>query len=301
CLVCDVPEEQRRRVVQSLKQRYLIEFHKGEYWLHPVIQAEARARLKTTEEFTDDLLLLMKQQIDALLTSEPKYQEFFAWVNQKSSLVQTPYKLAAVRAFYFILMGFPAVDLNLAPAIDSAFARDLNHPPSPMPVRDFTLTSALANAGAPDLALDLNLVVAHYDAVFGDDIVEDTYSIDMNLYEALEYANAHQYEWQQSLQQLRDQLPDPDYDDEEEFYAWWTDESPTWSEQLGALIIKHRDIHLDWQFRFSPEDWQVLLQYYDANRLLVDCLNNATNVSPQVRSHIEDTLLLPITNQVEHL
>jgi hypothetical protein len=299
CLVCDVPEGQRRRVVESLKQRYLIEFHKGAYWLHPVIQAEARARLKTTEELTDDLLLLMKQQIDALLTSEPKYQEFLAWVNQKSSLVQTPYKLAAVRAFYFILMGFPAVDLNLAPAVDSAFARDLDHPPSPLPASSFTFAPALAKAGAFDLALDFSLVVAYYDAVYGDDIFNDTFSIDMNLYNVLEYAN--DCEWKQPLQQLRNQLPDSDYDDEEELEAWWTHESPAWSEQLGALIIEHRNIHLEWQFRFSPEDWQVLLQYYDANRLLVDCLNNATNVSPQVRLHIEDTLLLPITDQVERL
>lgn len=316
CLVCDVPEGQRRRVIESLKQRYLIEFHKGECWLHPVIQAEARARLKASEELTDDLLLLMKQQIDALLTSEPKYQEFLAWVNQKSNSVQAPYKLAAVRAFYFILMGFPAVDLNLAPALDSAFARDLNHPPSPMPVADPSFSSALANAGASELALDLNLMVAYYYAAVGDEIVddtfssnfdlyetlrEDTFSIDFGLYNALEYANIHECEWKQPLQQLREQLPDPDDDDEEEFYAWWTDESPAWSEQLEALIIEHRNIEINWQSQFSTEEWQVLLQYYNANRLLVDCLNNATNVSPEVRSHIEETLLLPITNQVEHL
>ncbi|MTJ09132.1 hypothetical protein FJR04_15780 [Anabaena sp. UHCC 0204] len=34
-----------------------------------------------------------------------------------------------------------------------------------------------------------------------------------------------------------------------------------------------------------------LQNYYDANKLLVDCLNLA---SPEMRSHIEDTLLLPI-------
>ncbi|HEY9610157.1 NACHT C-terminal helical domain 2-containing protein [Allocoleopsis sp.] len=301
CLVCDVSEGQRRRVVESLKQRYLIEFHKGEYWLHPVIQAEARARLKTSEALTDNLLLLMKQQIDALLDSEPKFHQFLAWVSQKSSSVQTPYKLAAVRAFYFTLIGTPAVDLNLAPALDSAFARDLDHPPSPLPASSFTFASALAKAGAFDLALDFSFVVAYYDAVYGDDIFNDTFSIDMNLYNALEYADADGCEWKQPLQQLRNQLPDSDYDDEGELEAWWTNESPAWSEQLEALIIKHRNIDIEWQFRFSLEDWQVLLQYYDANRLLVDCLNNATHVSPQVRSHIEDTLLLPITNPVEHL
>lgn len=299
CLVCDVPEGQRRPVVESLKQRYLIEFYKGEYWLHPVIQTEARARLKTNEALTDDLLLLMKQQIDALLTSGPKYQDFLAWVNQKSNLVQTPYKLAAVRAFYFTLIGTPAVDLNLAPALDSAFARDLDHPPSPLPASSFTFIPALAMAGAFDLALDFSLVVAYYDAVYGDDIFNDTFSIDMNLYNALEYADADDCEWKKPLQQLRNKLPDSDYDDEEELEAWWTHESPAWIEQLEALIIKHRNIELDWQLRFSPEDWQVLLQYYDANRLLVDCLNNATNVSPEVRSQIEDELLLPIEKLIQ--
>ncbi|MEW6495965.1 MAG: AAA family ATPase [Cyanobacteriota bacterium] len=299
CLACDVSEGQRRRVVESLKQRYLIEFHKGEYWLHPVIQSEARGRLKTSEALTDNLLLLMKQQIDALLDSEPKFQQFLAWVSQKSSSVQTPYKLAAVRAFYFTLIGTPAVDLNLAPALDSAFARDLDHPPSPLPASSFTFAPALAKAGAFDLALDFSLVVAYYDTVYGDDIFNDTFSIDMNIYNALEYADADECEWKQPLQQLRNQLPDSDYDDEEELEAWWTNESPAWIEQLEALIIKHRNIDIEWQFRFSSEDWQVLLQYYDANRLLVDCLNNSSNVSPEVRSQIEDELLLPIEKLIK--
>ena len=308
-LLWDVVEEERIQIIESLERRNLVESHKREYWLHPVIQTEARARLNTIEELNDDLLFLMKKQIDALLDSEPKFQHFLAWVSKKSSSVQTPYKLGAVRAFYFTLMGFPAVDLNLAPALDSSFGCDLNHSPSLMPVSDLSFAPALANAGASELALDLNLMVAYYYAAYGDEIEEDsfsnnfdlyetlrkdTFSIDFNLYDALEYANAHQCEWQQSLQQLRQQLPDPDYDEEEEFYAWWVDESPTWSEQLGALIIEYRKIELDWQLRFSPEDWQVLLQYYDANRLLVDCLNNASNVSLEMRSQIEDTLLLPI-------
>lgn len=53
--------------------------------------------------------------------------------------------------------------------------------------------------------------------------------------------------------------------------------------------IPRINIIADWQF--SEEERQQLRQYYDANRLLVDCLNSA---SDEVRSHIEDTLLLPI-------
>jgi hypothetical protein len=37
CLLWDVPESQRRRVITSLRDRSLVEFCNGEYWLHPVI------------------------------------------------------------------------------------------------------------------------------------------------------------------------------------------------------------------------------------------------------------------------
>jgi len=51
CLLWDVPEAQRKRVIDALRNRSLVEFNKGEYWLHPVIRAEAIARLRTTEDW----------------------------------------------------------------------------------------------------------------------------------------------------------------------------------------------------------------------------------------------------------
>jgi hypothetical protein len=36
-----------------------------------------------------------------------------------------------------------------------------------------------------------------------------------------------------------------------------------------------------------------LRTYHDANKLLIECLNNAEYVSPLVKSQIESTLLLP--------
>jgi tetratricopeptide (TPR) repeat protein len=50
-LLWDLPEEQHKRVIKSLRDRSLVEFHHGEYWLHPVIQEEARVRLGKTLEF----------------------------------------------------------------------------------------------------------------------------------------------------------------------------------------------------------------------------------------------------------
>jgi predicted NACHT family NTPase len=48
----------------------------------------------------------------------------------------------------------------------------------------------------------------------------------------------------------------------------------------------------DWQF--SEQQIELLMQYYYANVLLMDCLNSDCYVTREVRSHIEDTLLLPI-------
>ncbi|MCL1468208.1 tetratricopeptide repeat protein [Argonema galeatum] len=50
-LLWDVPEEQRSQVVKSLRDRSLLDFYKGEYGLHPVIRAEAIARLRTSDEW----------------------------------------------------------------------------------------------------------------------------------------------------------------------------------------------------------------------------------------------------------
>ncbi|MEG4459006.1 AAA family ATPase [Microcoleus sp. N9_A1] len=53
CLLWDVPEPQRRRVIESLRNRSLVEFNQGEYWLHPMIRAEAIARLRASEDWEE--------------------------------------------------------------------------------------------------------------------------------------------------------------------------------------------------------------------------------------------------------
>lgn len=58
-------------------------------------------------------------------------------------------------------------------------------------------------------------------------------------------------------------------------------------------MIKYRDIGHDWQF--SEPQKELLKQYYDANKLLVDCMNNS-EASPEVRQEIEDSLFLPIAD-----
>jgi predicted NACHT family NTPase len=95
----------------------------------------------------------------------------------------------------------------------------------------------------------------------------------------------------QALQELKEQLPDLD-SNEWRFRQWWEANGQVWAEQLRAILIDYRNIGHDWQF--SDEQKNLLKQYYDANKLLVDCLNSDCYVSREVRSQIEETLLLPI-------
>ncbi|WP_009544996.1 tetratricopeptide repeat protein [Crocosphaera subtropica] len=50
-LLWDVSDEQYFTVIRSLRNRSLLEFEQGQYWLHPVIQAEAMARLRHSEDW----------------------------------------------------------------------------------------------------------------------------------------------------------------------------------------------------------------------------------------------------------
>ena len=140
---------------------------------------------------------------------------------------------------------------------------------------DLALNCVLTLAGNVNLALDLEREFA----------LKRVRDLDCTLDHALAL------EPDQALQDLKEQLPDP-YDDTEILKQWWKANGKAWTEQLKAVMIKYRSIEHDWQF--SDEQKKVLKQYYDANKLLVECLNSDCYVSREVRQEIVNTLLLPI-------
>ncbi|MBD2244883.1 hypothetical protein [Nostoc sp. FACHB-888] len=94
-----------------------------------------------------------------------------------------------------------------------------------------------------------------------------------------------------SLEQVKDICGSQLRGSIEEFEECFIINGQKWLDKIAEVMsnLPRINISADWQF--SEQEKQQLRQYYDANRLLVDCLNSA---SEKVRSHIEDTLLLPI-------
>ena len=48
-LLWDIDPQKHRRIIDSLRHRSLVEFKKGQYWLHPIIKAEALLRLQNLD------------------------------------------------------------------------------------------------------------------------------------------------------------------------------------------------------------------------------------------------------------
>ena len=220
----------------------------------------------------------MKRQIDQLLAEDEKLQRFLTWVDEKARSVDAPGKPAAIRAFYF--------DLNRD--FDLGFSRILNHALN----RDLDGDRALDRALNRDLDGDLD----------GDRALDRALdhaldrALDISFARALEAAGRSNPGLKLKLDILYSQLPNSR--NEWRFRKqWWQEEGQAWTNQLRAVIIEHRNIGHDWQF--SAAQKKRSRQYYDANKLLVDCLNSDCYISRRVREEIEATLLLPIA-EIKH-
>jgi predicted NACHT family NTPase len=231
----------------------------------------------------DGLLQMMKRQIDGLLAEDKRLQEFLAWVKQKAESVEAPYKPAAVRAFYLAL----DPDLGRALAFDVApdFARLFNLGRALDHALD--LGRALAFDVALDHTLDLGRALTFDVALDRALVLNLDHALNLAFYDVALDCGGLDRELQHKLQQLKEQLPDTSYENRENCEQWRQAKGQTWTEQLRAVMIEHRNIGHDWQFTYFQQE--LLQQYYAANKLLVDCLKSECCVSRAVREEIEAT------------
>ncbi|BAZ53485.1 hypothetical protein NIES4103_61630 [Nostoc sp. NIES-4103] len=221
----------------------------------------------------DRLLLLMKQKVDSILADDEYLQHLLMWCNEKSLVVDIKYKKAIIRAFYFAFSVRNKVEIGY-----------------PRLILILTLLSRII----------FNSKVENDNFIY--DELRDTMSFTLishldnqTIYTDIDWCIISLYlvpKTKQALLQLREQLPTLDYN-KNIFKKWWKINGQNWSNQFYSVIEQyHNSIDIIWQFTEKQQD--LIKQYYDANLLLIECLNSNCYVSYEVRQYIEDTLLLPI-------
>ena len=266
----------------------------------------------------ESLLRLMKAKIDSLLAKYDKLQLFLKWAYEKSRQSYISYKSEYIRAIYFEL------ELDLESRRNIRRLRFLIE-------FDFALTGFSSRLSQSE-CLFSNKGIEIFDSVFNITAIENRQDILLTIYRGrideyedllstdIQYecedisSTDIQYEYEDILstdiqyevwchlkfipdEQLDEQLYTlfekiPSNLGSEAMTQWCQVDGPTWLEDLRSLIINHRNIGHDWQFSNTQKD--LLQKYYDANKLLVDCLHSDCYVSRAVREEIEETLLLPI-------
>ncbi|HEY9824998.1 MAG TPA: NACHT domain-containing NTPase [Stenomitos sp.] len=258
----------------------------------------------------DCFLQAMKQHIDRLVAKDQTIQLILGWTQEKAASADVSYKAAAVRAFYLycstLELNFIHVlnnntklgrifvhvlnrihVLDFVRAFDHTLVLDLDHTLVLDLGLDHTLNLDLTLALTLDRALALNRFL-NRDRVRALDL---DHTLDRVLDRALDS------DFRQVLKDLKTQLPNP----EKNFSAfkdWWEIQGLDWVKKLRDAIIQYRNIGYKWAL--TPEQFEQLQQYMEANLLLVNCLNSNCYVSRSVRAEIEETLLLPIAAIEQH-
>jgi dsRNA-specific ribonuclease len=202
------------------------------------------------------LLWQMKEKADALVAEDEKLKQLLTWVHEKSLLVDSSYKPMKVRAFY----------LTLFRVLGLAFARNFDPTRGGASARQFALSFNRASSLALDIAFILN---SKFDPA---NVIVSIFALDL------------EPELKQALQQLQAELPDPDKQ-RERFEEWRQTNGQTWVDKIRN-ILGH-------DLQFSKPQKKLLQQYYDENKLLMECLNKARDLAPEVVENIEATLFLP--------
>ncbi len=246
----------------------------------------------------DQLLLLMKAQIDRLLSGDVGLQNFLTWLDERSRFaISNPthpgqsYQPGIIKAYHsFLVIDHPGIretaltlasTINRTLSLDRCVIDETNYGENPDHI-DRMISDAsdsqravwIAIGMADTMGSSLDVMVARSAAISGAIARAIELTVDRNL--------------KKMLQLLKSELPDPQ-GNQTELTQWWRAEGKAWADRMRQAQIQFRNLVYDCEF--TPAQMGLLYQYYRANLLLVTCLDSDCRVSPEVRDRIEGSLL----------
>ncbi|MEM9137209.1 MAG: NACHT domain-containing protein, partial [Cyanobacteria bacterium P01_F01_bin.42] len=235
----------------------------------------------TVNLLTEPLQFLAMLQANILAIAMPsaKVRRFLDMIDQKVQQLSLAYPQWSLRTFYF--SSLINADRKLS----------------------FTAEPLIARQLASELALDLKLI-GLLSAI--EQVIEaPSMSNMLALYSALNFEAQHALdpEFLTSVQALRAELPrhlseshtQQDWWKQRTQQNWWEQEGQDWLRRWKLAVKEHRGLSLDWQW--SEDEAQILQTYYQANQLLVNCLQFEARLTVPEREAIMDQLLVVPSNE----
>ncbi|MEM1307938.1 MAG: NACHT domain-containing protein [Cyanobacteria bacterium P01_H01_bin.153] len=216
----------------------------------------------------DHLVKLMKQKTDEIVKDQSQFVDFLNWVNRKSEAIKVKRSKSFIRAFYFIysfsreevISPLNATAIHPDMDLDRSLLSILNalFRITTLPLKNLEILLMRENIGNDFKTLNQVVQVAEFT---GKDSFLRGWQIHV---ESLEQLINHDIseQWRQSLHEA--------------------------AVHLKTFLVEQRDIGHDWHFR--EEDIRILREYYNANQLLLDCLNGDCYVSFELQRQIKERL-----------
>lgn len=217
----------------------------------------------------DNLLLLMKQAIDKTLDLDNTLQEFLIQVMKMSVSINIEIEPVYIRAF--LLSRFLDIPCDLPEVLHFHFS-----------MHGLFLDNSLSSSMNMD---EKNSI--HANQILASTLETELVVLSACETELFETSNP-------DVKQLLPEVPkelNHSVQSQEMTDEWWKKEGRSLVEKLRSIDSGVQIVYLE---SFNNSQKKLLRQYYDANRILVSCLNSDCYVSRAVRQEIKDTLLLPI-------
>jgi hypothetical protein len=230
-------------------------------------------RMAKSTDQANELLILMKKEIDASITSDPELKVFLTWVQNQSASLQGSFAPALRRISYLLLS-----DAFVPHFI---FVDALNGNPSLNDESKSTLKNAIEDFIQLETNFTYILTSAH-----SFRLINASFSLTKEL------AFWLIFNLDLKLEEILEHLLKGFSGHNKEIYERCVSEAKAWIEKLRYIMFDYRNTAYQW--KFSQQQKEVLKQYYDTNLFLVECLNSACAVRDEVSEKIKETLFLPI-------
>ncbi|MGG6292788.1 NACHT C-terminal helical domain 2-containing protein [Leptolyngbya sp. AN02str] len=229
------------------------------------------------EGVVDDFLLNLKKRLDQTLARSPTSQQFVQWLDQytQSSEDQVRpeqlYQTTMLRAWYFVSS---LEHVGYISSLGRRSQRQLEFP-------DFDIATSAISSHWLDIHSQfyrmLHARVSQHDLFFS---AMRNAKEALRMVENLRLRNALD-EWQFQIEQ---QLPH--HRDQAD---WWSARHQDWKQRVRQLMQHYFHLKCDWGF--TDEDRILLRRYYDATKLLAECINRSPRLSRESFHRIASNLL----------